>query len=98
MNLPPQLSDCCNAPATGDLVEHCVPGEAFGVCSKCNLTAVYKLPMPPQPRSGAGLLIGLGLFLAIPCGVTFTLGPVWVCGLTGVTAVLCIILAWRQGV
>jgi hypothetical protein len=101
MNPPPLTSDCCKAaPLPDTLVDHCVPGLTWGRCSCCLRDTLYKLPVPPEPpsRSGAGVLIGVGLFMVIACGCAAAWGPGWLAGLTGVTAAACGWLAWKQGV
>ncbi len=101
MNPSPLTSDCCKAaPLPDTLVEHCIPGKAFGQCSSCRKEAFYNLPMPAEPpsRSGAGVLIGVGLFMGIACGCAAAWGPGWLAALTGAASVACFVLAGRQGV
>lgn len=95
MNSP--LSDCCDAPADGPLdPSKTLPGKSYGCCSKCLLPAVFNTPHFPEPRSAAGLLIGIGLTCALGGGWALMQG--WtVAGCGGLLAAGVLgILAYRQ--
>lgn len=98
--MTPPLSDCCTAPASDDLIPHTVPGVALGRCSACSDFAMFAVPkdalVPRQPGRHRGLLIGIAIFMSLASGVSGHRGPGWLTGLTGVTAVLCWVLAYKK--
>lgn len=66
----PSHSDCCNALHEGELIpDSRHPGTAFGVCSKCRHTAIYRVPVVKVPEEPEPTLwVAAGLLCALIAG------------------------------